>query len=75
MRYKLDGDKVSEPEKVISLKLKRDSIGDVDLVGVDEEGVEYLILSITEGGFLQRWRSAKKLGLETDEDGKIKVNM
>ena len=72
MKFKVF-DRVEEIKKEVYFRLS-DEDGDIKLVACDNEGTWlWDILSIRSDGTLTRWGSiGKEIGLELDDEGKIK---
>lgn len=68
MEFKIKEDK---EEKVVQLSLEKDG-EEVTLVGMDDNGDDWSIMTFRNGRFYRHSNIKKGIGIEIDEEGRIK---
>lgn len=74
MKYKIKGQKEKkvEVEKELTISLELDSCGSICVIGVDEDGFDWSILSLMPDGTFRRHTGLNTTGLRTNTNGRIK---
>lgn len=74
MRFEIDTEKtVRKPESTLRLSLEQDSDGNVSLVGVDEDGALWYIMTLMGNGTIRLEPSVSSDGIQVDNCGRIRV--
>ncbi len=69
MKFVLEGDTFEE--KIVRVRLETSESG-IDLIGVDNEGKEWFILTLKDGKYERHTSIDANIGFELDTKGRIK---
>lgn len=75
MKYKIEGKKEKETvvEKEVTISLKLNSNGNVDVIGTNKEGRRWYLLELRQNGTVYRERGVPNgVGFQTNAIGRIK---